>query len=180
MQFSASTNARFPPMAEPKKQIPRIVAPPGQETGAAAQTAKGDTVRIVLPTRTPVAPVRRLPPKIVPQSPSEATTDTTILPLRPPEIISPITSPLLQPLPKPPGVEKGNAPMTTAIAAPGIKLAKTQPLPANPVGGIQPAPVIISSRPLAPLDTIPRPVCWALLAISVAIFLIQIWNYVVS
>jgi hypothetical protein len=167
-------------MAEPNKQIPRIVPPPSQETGAAAQSAKGDTVRIVLPTRTPVAPVRRLPPKIAPQSSSEAMTDTTVLPLRPPEIISPITSPLFQPLPKPPAVEKANTPMTAAIAAPGIKLAKTQPLPANPVGGIQPAPVIITPTPLAPLDIIPRPLCWALLGLSVAIFLIQIWNYVVS
>jgi len=60
-------------------------------------------------------------------------------------------------------------------------MTKTQPLPVHPpAGGIQPAPVIITSKPLAPLDTIPRPLCWAVLAVSVLIFLIQIWNCVVS
>ena len=38
----------------------------------------------------------------------------------------------------------------------------------------------LAGKPLAQLDTIPRPLCWALLAISAVIFLIQIWNYVVS
>ena len=44
----------------------------------------------------------------------------------------------------------------------------------------QPAPVVASSEPVAPIDTIPRPLCWTMLGISAVIFLIQIWNYVVS
>jgi hypothetical protein len=41
-------------------------------------------------------------------------------------------------------------------------------------------PVVMTSRPVAPVDTIPRSLAWGLLAISVVIFLIQIWNYIVS
>ena len=44
----------------------------------------------------------------------------------------------------------------------------------------QPAPAVIPSRLVTPVDAIPPPVCWALLGISTLIFLIQIWNYVVS
>ncbi|HEX4631658.1 MAG TPA: hypothetical protein VH188_11920 [Chthoniobacterales bacterium] len=50
-----------------------------------------------------------------------------------------------------------------------------QPAPtmAPPINAIQPAPV-------TPIDKIPRPLCWTALGISAVIFLIQIWNYVVS
>jgi hypothetical protein len=71
-------------------------------------------------------------------------------------------------------------PKPAPSAAPTINMAKTQPLVMQPPTGGQPAPVIITSKPLAPLDTISRPLCWALLGVSAAIFLIQIWNYVVS
>jgi hypothetical protein len=54
------------------------------------------------------------------------------------------------------------------------------PLSLLPDTGIQPAPAVITSRPVSSVEGIPRPVCWALLGISTLIFLIQIWNYVVS
>ncbi|HZE12565.1 MAG TPA: hypothetical protein VE086_02310 [Chthoniobacterales bacterium] len=136
---------------------------------------------------------------------SEETAETPTI-LRRPPTIAPASSPLLQPLPKPPGMETQNGPVPAALAenpsvdrgpkketaritilpkpapsaAPTINMTKTQPLLMQPPTGGQPAPVIITSKPLAPLDTIPRPLCWALLGISAAIFLIQIWNYVVS
>jgi hypothetical protein len=72
-------------------------------------------------------------------------------------------------------------PKPAATPAPAINMTKTQPLLVSPPAiGVQPAPVIITSKPLAPLDSIPRPLCWALFGISAFIFLIQIWNYVVS
>src|SRR2546423_13277078 len=67
---------------------------------------KTDTVRIVLPPRTPVMPIRRLPPKITPPLSSESTAASPrVLPRRPPvtPLASPSTSPLFQPLPKPAG-----------------------------------------------------------------------------
>src|SRR6476469_9808830 len=91
-------------MAEPKKETVRIALPPRPEQAASAPSiVKRDTARIVLPTRTPVAPIRRLPPKITPM-PSAAPESATpsVLP-RPAVAPSPSTSPLLQPLPKPPG-----------------------------------------------------------------------------
>ncbi|HEX8898330.1 MAG TPA: hypothetical protein VF751_06510, partial [Chthoniobacterales bacterium] len=117
------------------------------------------------------------------------------------------TSPLLQPLPKPPGiateterpvphtaaetstpsVDRSPKKETARISvlprpapAPAINMPKTQRLLVHPAGTIQPAPVVITSKPFPPADAIPRPLCWALLGISAVIFLIQIWNYVVS
>ena len=44
----------------------------------------------------------------------------------------------------------------------------------------QPAPVLTTSQLVTPIQTIPRRLCWTMLGISTLIFLIQIWNYVVS
>ncbi len=203
-------------MAEPKKETVRIALPPGPEQAASAPSiAKRDTARIVLPSRTPVTPIRRLPPKITPLPSSGSTTEAPdILPRRPP-ITRPASdsSPLLQPLPKPPGlaesedpggvravppvrdesasssVNRGPKKETARIsilprpapaAAPTINMTKTQPLLIHPAGAIPAAPVVITSKPVAPVDAIPRSLGWALFAVSAVIFLIQIWNYVVS
>jgi hypothetical protein len=192
-------------MAEPKKETVRIALPPRPEqAGSAPSNGKRETARIVLPARAPVTPIRREPPKITPLPASEATADTPTI-LRRPPIAPPNTSPLLQPLPKPPGIENENArlsstespslhrgpkketarisilPRPAATPAPSINMTKTQPLLVHPPASVQAAaPVIITSKPLAPLDAIPRPLCWTVLGISALIFLIQIWNYVVS
>ena len=192
-------------MAEPKKETVRIALPPRPEqAGSVPGAEKRETARIVLPTRTPITPIRR-PPKITPMPAAETSAETpTILPRRPPTITPTSSSPLLTPLPKPPGVENPSAsvspaaapttyrgpkketarisvlPRPTPTAAPAINMTKTQPLLVHPPAGVQTAPVIITSKPLAPVDAIPRPLCWTLLGISTVIFLIQIWNYVVS
>jgi hypothetical protein len=193
-------------MAEPKKETVRIALPPRpQHAGSAPGIPKAETTRIVLPTRTPVTPIRR-PPTITPLPAAEKIADAPTILRRPPTITPANTSPLLQPLPKPPGGEVENAPVPpsempmmhrgpkketarisilpkpAATPAPAINMTKTQPLLVHPpaTAGVQTAPVIITSKPLAQLDTIPRPLCWAVLGISVLIFLIQIWNYVVS
>jgi hypothetical protein len=58
---------------------------------------------------------------------------------------------------------------------------RTQPLLVRPATtAMQPAPVVVTSRPVDPFELIPRRFCWTLLGISAVIFLIQIWNYVVS
>ncbi|HEX8078493.1 MAG TPA: hypothetical protein VF511_11810 [Chthoniobacterales bacterium] len=201
-------------MAEPKKETVRIALPPRPEAAGAASAEKRETARIVLPSRTPVSPIRRLPPKITPL-PASGTSqaESTVLPRRPP-VVSPNVSPLLQPLPKPPGVQTNDSgaplrpirpardessaapsiqpgpkketarigvlPRPTPTAAPAINMTKTQPLLIQPAASTPVTPVVITSRPLAPVEAIPRPLCWALFGISAAIFLIQIWNYVVS
>ena len=68
-----------------------------------------------------------------------------------------------------------------AVVTPApVNMTKTQPLLVHPTAATPVAPVVITSRPLQPAETISRPLCWALFATSLAIFLIQIWNYVVS
>ena len=130
-------------MAEPKKETVQISLASGpQQAGPAPSVAKREASRILLPTRLPGGPIQRVPPKITPSSSAEA---------------------LLQPLPKPPGIEKEIARLVPPSAA-----------------GIQPAPMVITSRPSNSAEAISRPLCWVLLGISTLIFLIQIWNYVVS
>ncbi len=198
-------------MAEPKKETVRIALPPRPESASQANEVKRDTARIVLPSRTPVTPIRRPPPKITPLPSSGASPEPpSVLPRRPP-IISPSNSPMLQPLPKPPGLENGGEdvrpvppvrddspapsvnrgpkqetarisvlPRPAVVAPAPVNMTKTQPLLVHPTAATPVAPVVITSRPLQPAETISRPLCWALFATSLAIFLIQIWNYVVS
>jgi hypothetical protein len=132
---------------------------PKKETVSSPGTEKRDATRIVLPTRTPVP---RLPPKIMPASAAE--------------------SPLLQPLPKPPGVDARISILAGPVSAPApaINLTKTEPLRVHPAASPPAAPLIITTKPLPRVDAIPRSLCWGLFAISTVIFLIQIWNYVVS
>lgn len=207
-------------MAEPKKETVRIaLSPRSEQAGSTPSIAKRDTARIVLPSHTPVTPIRRLPPKItpLPATPeTEATTEAPrILPRRPPVTPPASTSPLLQPLPKPPGSEPnidpgvGAPPVSpireesssatsvnrgpknetvrisilrrpTAVAAPAINMTKTQPLLIHPAGSAAVASVVVTSKPVVRLDAIPRSLAWTVFGIAFVIFLIQIWNYVVS
>jgi hypothetical protein len=132
-----------------------------------------ETVRIALSP----APIRRLPPKIMPSS---STGPASAIPQQPPLVTT--TSPTVQP--QPPGQEKEGAAIPAAHSVnqgPKQETARINILP-RPVQADGTAPVapVVTSRPIVPVEPIPRPLCWALTGISAVIFLIQIWNYVVS
>jgi hypothetical protein len=86
----------------------------------------------------------------------------------------------IQPGPKKETARISILPRPTSPAKPSINMTKTQPLLVRPAAGVQPAPVIISSKPLDPFELLPRAFCWSLFGIAALIFVIQIWNYVVS
>jgi len=177
-------------MADPKKDTVRIALPTRPEQAAAdPSAAKHDAARIVLPSRPPVTPIRRLPPKITPPPPAEsiATAPSVALPRRPP--VTPTAPSLLQPLPKLPGIEprpdarigpsppvKDESATATSSANPGPKKETAR---IHSTGSV-PVPIVVTSKPGAPVDAIPRSLAWGLLGVSAVIFLIQIWNYVVS
>jgi hypothetical protein len=96
-------------MAEPKKETVRIALPPRPDNASSpSAAAKRDTARIVLPSRTPVAPLRHFPPKITPLPSPDSTTESPTISVRRPPVAPPqsvAASPLLQPLPKPAGPE---------------------------------------------------------------------------
>jgi hypothetical protein len=136
-----------------------------------------ETVRIALSA----APIRRLPPKIMP---APSTGQASAISRKPP-LVAPAISPTPQPLPKPPDPEKQEKEI--AVAPPENRGPKqdtarinTLPHPVHPGATTPVAPVVIAPGPGAPAETIPRPLCCALAGISAVIFLIQIWNYVVS
>jgi hypothetical protein len=207
-------------MAEPKKETVRIALPPRpDQSPSPSNGGQRDTARIVLPSRTPVAPLRRLPPKIAPLPSSDSPAEPPTVSLRRPPIappVSPAASPLLQPLPKPPGPEIGEEssavppardevafqgdsapsihpgpkketarisvlPKPSPAPAPAVNMTKTQPLLIRPAASVvQSVPVVISSKPYDPIAAIPKSYCWGLFGIAALIFLIQIWNFLVS
>jgi hypothetical protein len=182
-------------MADPKKDTVRIALPARSEQAAAdPSAAKQDAARIVLPSRPSVTSIRRLPPKIVtPPSAESTAVAPSILPRRP-AFTPPVpaaSSSLLQPLPKPPGIETECGGVIRPVPPSRDENVTAQPSanrgPKNETVRInflrRPAPVKplgMTSRPVAPVDTIPCSLAWGLFAISVVIFLIQIWNYIVS
>ena len=131
-------------MAEPKKETVRIALPPRPDKAPPAPSSiKRDTARIVLPSRTPVAPLRRLPPKITPLPSADSTTEAPTISVRRPPVAPPqvtATSPLLRPLPKPPGpetsAESGAAINPLPAASPGGEEADFE---SNAGASIQPA-----------------------------------------
>ena len=187
-------------MTEPKNDPVRIALPPGPEnTSPSKSPGKNDTVRIVLPSRTPAGGVRRVPPKLTPvPSPESDAEPAPVAPRRPPVVPpKPVAlSPLLAPLPNPPALAETERASAThsgpknetarirslpqPASNPAISASKTQSLPIRLPTGVRPAPVIISSKPLDPFELLPRSFCWGLFGIASLIFLIQIWNYVVS
>jgi len=145
-------------MADPKTDTVRIALPARPEqAGADPSAAKHDPARIVLPSRPLVTPIRRLPPKITP---------------------SPTTLSLLQPLPQPQGIEP--APDATIRPSPLGKDKSATAASSVNRGPKKETARIHPTGSVAPADAIPRPLVWGLLAVSAVIFLIQIWNYVVS
>jgi hypothetical protein len=172
-------------MTEPKKETVRIALPPQPEQAASAPgVAERDTPRIVLPNRSPVTPVPRLPPKIMPAPATETPPDAPVVLPRRPVMAAPPDASLLQPLPKPPGIDAGATSAGSVAAStnggPKKETARISVSPRPAPAAAPAAPVTITSKPLARVDAIPRSLCWALVGISSVIFLIQIWNYVVS
>jgi len=145
-------------MTEPNKESVRIALPSRPDPAPPVST-QDDTVRIVLPARMPT-PVRRVPPKITPLLTSDPGSANSSAPNGPLPVASetqPASSARV-------GLKNETARIT----------ALPRPTPATT------AQSAISSKPLDPFDLLPRPYCWSLFGIAAVIFLIQIWNYVVS
>jgi hypothetical protein len=68
------------------------------------------------------------------------------------------------------------------IQTPKGEMTKTQPVVDLPAVETSPTRITVAPPPQpAPqmrIDDIPIPLCWAVLAMSAAIFILQIWNYV--
>jgi hypothetical protein len=135
---------------QPKKETVRIALP--TETGRSEASA--ENARLNLPARPPVnAPGATSPPSNPPQTDEAAAprkeTARIALPTEPPSQHSSTS-----------------------------EMKKTQPLFSIP----EPAeasvtPPMIASGSEAPVETIPTALCWAVLAVSAVLLIIQIWNY---
>jgi hypothetical protein len=156
-------------MTEPNNESVRTPLPARPDKPApTASVVKPSPVRILVPSRTPY---------------------------------SAAVSPLLRPLPKPPGSEisgESKACMTPVPAAPETPPASSiHPGPKKETARIsilprcmpganaaahmtETQPPLDTSKPRDPFAAIPRSFCWTLFGIAALIFLIQIWNYVVS
>jgi len=152
---------------EPKKETVRITVSPPPSSPSSAPGESRETVRIHLPSRPPANP-----PSAPAESPSPARTATAAMPASmtpsaPKKETARITV-LPDPQPKP-----------------AVQMKKTQPLidlpametPATTVN-LAPAPEPAPKpKPQPRVDRVPMPLCWTLLAVSAAISILQIWNY---
>jgi hypothetical protein len=152
---------------EPKEETVRIMVP--AQAGEPMQTGapKRETVRIHLPSRPPanlpvpddLGPAGVLSTAVEPLSvsPKEETARITLLPDPPtkPAVAMKKTQPLIDlPPTDRPTISATVAPQTSATS-------EYFPVPA----------------PIRTIDAIPMQLCWALLGVSAAILLIQIWSY---
>jgi hypothetical protein len=198
-------------MAEPKKETVRIALPPRPETTLDPQSggATGDTARVLLPSRTPAIPQRRLPPTINQTATPvgvEPAAESPLVPVPRPPVLPPSSSasPSLKPLPKPaapdsfssanevaapencgeasvrPAPKKETARITSLPKPVGGNMTKTQPLIMRPGAVMPTSPVVATSNAPDAFDSTPRWLCWGLLGLSSLIFFIQFWNYAVS
>ena len=62
-------------------------------------------------------------------------------------------------------------------AKPAVQMKKTQPAIDLPAIETPATAVTVAPEPRLRIDAIPMPLCWALLAASVTILILQIWNY---
>ena len=147
---------------EPKKETVRITVSP-QSGSAQSSPAEGrETVRIHLPTRPPANP---------PVAPTESASPARAA-----------AAAMAAPMPTPDSPKKETARITVLPDPPAkaaVQMKKTQPLIDLPAMEKPIAPVTVTPAPQPQLriDQIPMPLCWALFGASVAILILQIWNY---
>lgn len=150
-------------MSEPSKEAVRIVPSPGPAHLSQPQNAaRHDSAGNVLPTRIPVAPVRRLPPQLT----SSPTSNSTGAPHVPARIDAASNgSAFGQSGPKKETARIAILPTPAAPPSPALQARQTLPSQIHPG---------ISST------SIPRSFSWLVFGLAALIFLIQILNYVVS
>ena len=173
---------------EPKKETVRITLPPPAAKPPGVSNESRETVRINLPARPPSIPSdppvstapAPLPPKAPPPPPERPVASPAV----------PVNIPAAAKLPDSPssplsGTSRSPKNETARIAprpdptkpTPTVQMKKTQPLITMPEAATQSAPLTVARDPVKIVDAIPKPLCWAVLVISVAILIIQIWNY---
>ncbi len=181
-------------LAGPKKETVRITLPP-EPTAAPAEapSEKRDTVRINLPACPPVSPSTS-PPESVPKPSTPAPR-----PPAPPQVLTPRSgvSPAVTsattgagaaatpPLPVTPPTNASSPKKETARitvlpdppARPAVQMKKTPPLIDMPAASAPETPLTVAPETPMATDQIPKPLCWALLGVSAAILIIQIWSY---
>jgi len=126
---------------------------------------KEKTVRITLPPSPAISVPAANGGGLRPSSLSKPT------PLAEVESLAPPTSE------KPAGPKKETARIAVMLergpATPTVRMSKTQPRITAPAASVKVAP----RGPSAPLDSIPIPLCWALLGVSTVVFIVQVWTY---
>jgi len=184
---------------EPKKESVRIMLPPQPAGGPpSAPPEARHTVRINLPTR---------PLPNGPSSPSTdpttavGKTDAAASPVPRPPVTPVVPRPLTAVSPTPPpstgsggaamplpatppsapaGPKKETARITVLPDLPSksaVQMKKTQRLIDMPVAEEPGTPLTAAPETRVIVDAVPKPLCWALLGVSAAILIIQIWNY---
>ncbi|HWY50310.1 MAG TPA: hypothetical protein VNW72_02400 [Chthoniobacterales bacterium] len=149
---------------EPKKETAHITVSSRPSSPPSQPAESRPTVRIHLPTRPPANP---------PPVPADLSSSARVA-------AAAMAAPMTTPAPK-----KETAHMTVLPdpqPKPAVQMKKTQPLidlqaMETPATAVTLAPASLLERQPR-IDQVSMPLCWTLLAASVAILILQIWNYV--
>lgn len=186
---------------EPKKETVRIALPPKPQPPGSAEAP--ETARIHLPARPPMTS-RPMPPPLaqapLPPAPtrpiSAPPSGAPLMPRGAAASAAPVVStmpaaPSFEPKKETarisvPGPKKETSRITVlpdlpAKPAPTVQMKKTQPLSRMPDVVPPSMPVNVATAGPEPeliFDEVPMPFCWALLGVSAAILIIQIWTYI--
>ncbi|HEX4638541.1 MAG TPA: hypothetical protein VH170_03550 [Chthoniobacterales bacterium] len=147
---------------QPKKETVRITVAPKSGSSSAAASPARDTVRIHLPTRPPANPDAGAV-----DAPSPVRTSAVAMPAA-------LTSP-------PPKKETARITLLPdPPAKPAVQMKKTQPLIDLPAVEKPAIAVTVTPQQMAQtwVEQVPMQLCWGLVAVSAAILILQIWNYI--
>jgi hypothetical protein len=179
--------APLPPPVPVAKAPPAPVSKPAPPSKAKTPTARIAKVRPApnakTPTvaiRTPAAPTAKAPPAPIAKAPPAPIAKAPTVAINAPA--APIAKAPTAPLSPLPGPKKETARIVTMPepqpSAPTVKMSKTQPLITAPDPEREMPPISIAPPSVDDvIESIPVSLCWALLAVSALLFIVQLWTY---
>ena len=174
-----------------KRETVRINLPPRAPNNVAgnAPTPKPPPVPPASGARSPLLPGLGQRPK-PPSFPVPSIADPVPSPIHSPSIsedlaeapLPAVSTTPVAPGPPSPGPKKETARIAIMpeprTAAPTVKMSKTQPLITAPEPTRQIPPIAVEPEETHEMiESIPVPLCWALLGVSALLFIIQLWTY---
>lgn len=159
------------PPVSPTSAAPSSPPPPMSQPSAASAPAKPFSAPTFLPPSIPPQSTPRRPAVQLPFSTPKVAAQGSVVRA---------TQPLVEPPSPGPKKETAHISVLSDLPKPSgsVQMKKTQPLISMPETKAPVTPVHLAPAGMKTMvDSIPKSLCWALVAVSAATLIIQIWNY---